>query len=85
MEVFSDKMNNYLSNSYHRMLIKVFDHQALALSVGLITLVADRLFIHIPTDFVPNEDVGFFVIYTQEMEGGSSKRCWRMKIKFLNS
>ncbi len=32
------------------------------------------MFLYIPTDFVPDEDVGFFVIYTQEMEGGSSAR-----------
>lgn len=75
MEKFSIYFNTRMSNIYHKMLVTVFDHQGTALAIGLLTLIASiYLFIHIPTDFVPNEDVGFFVIYTQEMEGGSSSR-----------
>lgn len=69
------KMNASMCNAYHKMLIKVLDHQFTALTIGLGSLIATVfLFYYLPTDFVPNEDVGFFVIYTQEMEGGSSPR-----------
>jgi hydrophobic/amphiphilic exporter-1 (mainly G- bacteria), HAE1 family len=75
MARFSDKMNTSLLNAYRKMLIKVFDHRMIALAVGLASLIATVfLFLYLPTDFVPNEDVGFFAIYSQEMEGGSSKR-----------
>lgn len=75
MALISDKVNSTMRNAYHKMLVKVFDHQWTALTIGLFSLVATvYLFSHIPTDFVPNEDVGFFVIYTQEIEGGSSSR-----------
>ena len=73
MAKFSENVNTSLRNAYHKMLVKVFDHQLTALTIGLISLIATvYLFFYIPTDFVPNDDVGFFAIYTQEMEGGSS-------------
>lgn len=75
MATIAQKMNDSMRNVYHRMLERVFDHQAIALTVGMLCLaVTVYLFYHIPTDFVPDEDVGFFVIYTQEMEGGASAR-----------
>lgn len=73
MAKISDNINTSLRNAYHKMLVKVFDHQWTALTIGLLSLIATvYLFFYIPTDFVPNDDVGFFAIYTQEMEGGSS-------------
>lgn len=75
MAKFAEKMNGTLLNGYNRMLIKVFNHQAAALFVGVLTLAATiYLFLTLPIDFVPNEDVGFFAIYTQEREGGSSSK-----------
>lgn len=75
VEKIVDKVNSSMRNVYHRMLVRVFDHQGAALTIGLATLAATcYLFFSLPVDFVPNEDVGFFVIYTQEMEGGSSGR-----------
>lgn len=80
----SDKFNLSMRNAYHKMLIKVLDHQWTALSIGLISLIATvYLFLYIPTDFVPNDDVGFFVIYTQEMEGGSSSRMLNYENKII--
>lgn len=84
MEKFADKFNTYLSNAYHKMLVKVFDHYLAALTIGVLTLVATvYLFMHIPTDFVPNDDVGFFAIYTQEREGGSSYRMLEYENKII--
>ena len=75
MEKFSEKINTSMRSVYEKMLNRVFNHPLATLSVGLITLLLTLfLFFYIPTDFVPDDDVGFFVIYTQEMEGGSSAR-----------
>jgi len=75
LETFSDKVNTSMRTMYHKMLVRVFDHQITALIIGLVSLVASIcLLLYIPIDFVPDEDIGFFVIYTQEMEGGSSAR-----------
>ncbi len=75
MSILSNNANQWMCERYRRMLSAVFDHQWSALLVALGSLAATLyLLTHIPTDFVPNEDVGFFVIYTQEIEGGSSPR-----------
>jgi len=84
MEKFSIKMNSTMQNFYHKMLLKVFEHQFSAFSVALLCLIATvYLFYYIPTDFVPDEDIGFFVIYTQEMEGGSSSRMLNYENEIL--
>jgi len=72
---FSHKMNTKMRDAYGRMLTKVIDWHNVALLVGAICLVLTVwLFYVIPTDFLPDEDAGFFVVYTQEQEGGSSIR-----------
>ncbi len=75
MERISNKFNNSMRNAYHKILVKVLDHQFTALTIGLLSLIATiGMLYYIPTDFVPDDDVGFFSIYSQEMEGGSSAR-----------
>lgn len=72
---FSAKMNKRMCDSYGRMLSRVIDRRNMALFIGFSCLLLTVwLFYVIPTDFVPDEDAGFFVVYTQEMEGGSSIR-----------
>lgn len=85
MAKISDKFNTSMQNTYHKMLLKVFDHQSAALLIGLVTLIATvYLFYYIPTDFVPNEDVGFFAVYTQELEGGSSARMLKYENEIID-
>ena len=70
---FSAKLNRRMKDAYGRTLEKVIDRIGAALLVGLICLVLTIcLFYYIPTDFVPDEDAGFFIAYTQAREGGSS-------------
>lgn len=67
------KINTRLQGAYHRALVAVIGHRKTALLLGALCLGASLwLLKFIPTDFLPNEDVGFFIIYTQEREGGSS-------------
>jgi len=73
MSRFADKMHHITQQRYKKMLVAVLDHHKSALAVGLACLIATAwLIVHIPTDFLPDEDIGFFVVYTQALEGGSS-------------
>lgn len=84
MEKISEKWTTVMRNIYHRMLIRVFDHKFTALGVGLISLFATvYLFFTIRIDFVPDEDIGFFIVFTQSMEGGSSGRMLELQNKIV--
>lgn len=73
LALMSERINSSLQGVYQRALVRVIDHRFSALFVAGLTLAASLwLLKFIPIDFLPNEDVGFFVIYTQEREGGSS-------------
>ena len=73
--LWSKNLNERMRSSYGRMLNRVLDHQITALIVGLVCLVATLfLFYVIPVDFIPDQDAGFFIAYTQGMEAGSSQR-----------
>jgi hydrophobic/amphiphilic exporter-1 (mainly G- bacteria), HAE1 family len=70
---FSARLNQRMKDAYGRTLTKVIDKTWEALLVGCICLALTVwLFYYIPTDFVPDEDAGFFIAYTQSREGGSS-------------
>lgn len=70
---WSNHINQYMQEKYRTMLVRVLHHQWTAAIVAFVCTIATVwLFIYLPTDFVPDEDLGFFVIYTEEREGGSS-------------
>ena len=72
---WSKNLNLRMRHRYEKMLRKVIDHVYTALAIGaLCLLLTIALFIYLPIDFVPDEDTGFFIAYTQGMEGGSSYR-----------
>lgn len=81
---WADRANRYMKEKYRKVLVSVLHHQMLALAVGVICLVATiGLFYIVPIDFTPNEDLGFFVIYTQEREGGSSYRLKELENELI--
>ncbi len=84
MYALSQKVNNWLHKVYRKALEEVLDHRFTALAIFSGCLIATLLLLkYIPVDFLPNEDVGFFVIYTQEMEGGSSSRLLDYENKMI--
>jgi len=84
MSIWSDKANRAMRNAYQKALESVLDHRWTALTVAAVCLLATLFLLKtIPVDFLPNEDVGFFVIYTQEMEGGSSQRLLHYENKLI--
>lgn len=72
---WSSSIHKKMRDAYGRMLLKVIDWQGTALLVGLICLILTcLLFYKLPTDFLPDEDTGFFIAYAQAMEAGSSSQ-----------
>lgn len=72
---WANKFNAKLRDRYGKMLKEVIDHHNAAIAVFLGCLAATVfLFFHLPVDFIPDEDAGFFVVYTQGMEAASSIR-----------
>lgn len=83
---WSDKANEWLKMRYRSALIAVLDHRFTALGIGIVCIVATVwLLYYLPTDFAPDEDVGFFIIYTQEKEGGSSISLLANENKMIDS
>lgn len=72
---WSQALNLHMRNAYERTLKKSIENSFAAIALGLICLLTTiALFLYLPVDFVPNEDTGFFIVYTQGMEAGSSAR-----------
>lgn len=70
--------NKWMLDHYKRGLNWVLGHQALALSVGLLSIVLSViLFKILPTDFIPGEDIGFILGYTESEQGTSSDQMGR--------
>ena len=72
---FSDWVNEAMRERYRKVLVAVLHHRLAAILIGFVCLLATCGFLYyLPTDFLPDEDIGFFTIYTQTTEGGSSIR-----------
>ncbi len=81
---WSEKANSAMKRIYLKFLEKVLDHRLSALGVATLCLIATIFLLkYIPVDFIPNDDLSFFVIYTQELEGGSSYRLWEYEKKLI--
>ncbi len=69
----SERLNHSMQRVYRKMLLAVLHHRVTAITIALLCTVGTLwLLTHLPTDFVPDEDLGFFSVATQEREGGSS-------------
>ncbi|MFA6916560.1 MAG: efflux RND transporter permease subunit [Parachlamydiales bacterium] len=72
---FSHKLNDAFLRVYKPALLWTLKHRYVALIVMLISLVASVFFIvKLPKDFIPNDDEGFFIAFTQAAEGTSYER-----------
>lgn len=81
---WSERINKKMVNRYQRMLLAVIDHRMTALAVGFLCLVITVYLFHIlPSDFAPDEDIGFFIAYTQGAEATSSYRMREYEDKMI--
>lgn len=75
LERFSAGLNNNLIKVYKPLLLWMLDHRWLALTVGMISVIFSAYFFSIlPKDFIPDDDIGFVMAYTQGAQGISAAR-----------
>lgn len=76
------KFNDKMLNAYKPALQWVLGHRILALSTMLACVLLSAWFlIVLPRDFLPNDDISFFIIYTQAAEGISYERMIELQKK----
>lgn len=77
-EEYSERLNSWMLEHYQSALNWVLDHRRLALLVGFISVLVSALFFKLlPTDFIPDEDIGFIIAYTEAEQGTSSEQMNR--------
>lgn len=69
----SKRLNTWMLDHYKRGLKRVLAHPLLVVMLGVICVVLSAyLFKALPTDFIPDEDIGFVIAYTEAEQGTSS-------------
>lgn len=72
IETFCNRINDFILNIYKKSLDFVFRHKISTIFVGLFCILGSIfLFIYIPKDFLPNDDIGFIQGFSQAKDGTS--------------
>lgn len=72
VEKISDRLNNYLLSIYKKLLTYIMKHKLCVVAFGIFSLSASIfLFISLPKDFLPPDDIGFLQGATQAVDGTS--------------
>lgn len=75
VERFSNRFNEWMLSYYKPLLKWVIEHPFPILLTGLLcVLFTGLLFYSLPTDFIPDDDIGFIIGYSQAEQGTSSER-----------
>ena len=78
VEVLSHRFNDWMLGHYKHGLVWVLHHRLTMLLIGLICVILSFvLFKILPTDFIPDEDIGFILAYTEAEQGTSSEQMER--------
>lgn len=73
-------MNEKVQGWYSDSLKWVLGHRSLALIVGLLSVILSGIFFYIlPKDFIPDDDIGFVIAYTQSAEGTSPHEMFHLQ------
>lgn len=82
----SDNLNAWLLKHYEKGLKWVLHHRKTMLGVGVLSVLISFLFFKIlPTDFIPDEDIGFLMAFTEAAQGTSSDQMRRYHIDIINA
>lgn len=69
----SERFNASMLNYYKQALNWILEHRLVAITVGVLSIFFSLvLFKILPTDFIPDEDIGFIIAYTEADQGTSS-------------
>ena len=76
----SNRFNAFLLKNYEAALTWVLGKRLLTLMVGLISVVLSLyFFLILPKDFIPDDDIGFFMGFTQAKEGTSPEEIFKLQ------
>lgn len=82
---FSEKFNDWMLRYYKKGLTWVLGHRLFLLVIGIFcVLLSLLLFKILPTDFIPDEDIGFLIAYTESEQGTSSEEMNRLQRELIN-
>lgn len=77
---FSARLNAFILKHYERALLWVLDRRFLTLMVGLVSvLLSIYFFMVLPKDFIPDDDIGFFMGFTQSQEGTAPDKIFKLQ------
>lgn len=75
IEKYSHRLNDWMLGHYKNGLLWVMQHKKFMLLVGVSCIVLSLvLFKILPTDFIPQDDIGFIIAYTEAEQGTSSEQ-----------
>lgn len=70
---FSSRLNEWMLGHYKTALSKNLKHRWVVLLAGLLSVLLSVYFFYtLPTDFIPDEDIGFIMGFTEAEQGTSS-------------
>lgn len=85
IEKFSEKLNEKMLNWYEPKLRWILDHRPVALIVGALSILFTALLFHVlPTDFIPDDDIGFIIAFNQADQGVSTDKMKQYQKEFIN-
>ncbi len=80
---FSDKLNEKMLDKYKTSLKWVLKNRMSVLAVGLASVLLSLFFfIYLPKDFLPDDDIGFMIAFTQAQEGTSPDQIFELQGEF---
>lgn len=83
-ERFSINLNNGMLSIYKPSLKWMLDHRWIALTIGFVSVVGSGYFFYaLPKDFIPDDDIGFIIAFTQSEQGTSSNRMIQYQQKVI--
>lgn len=73
LQKFSNHVNDWMVKHYKNMLVRVLRYKKTVLMVGLLSILLSLyFFMTLPQDFLPDDDIGFILAYTEAAQGTSS-------------
>lgn len=81
---YSAAWNAWMLKHYRNTLLFVLEHKSWMLGVGIVSVVLSAiLFKILPTDFIPDDDIGFIIAYNEAEQGTSSERMLEYQQKVI--
>lgn len=86
MERQSSRLNQWMLQSYTKALHWALSHRLFMLGIGLgSVLLSAHFFKILPTDFIPDDDIGFIQAFTEAEQGTSSDQMARYQEQIVQT